>query len=237
MKPSDLTSALLAWCKLARTVATLPVAELRFDARRDPVRIPETFRTYTRPHPRYKVVGAKSLGAALVDLRDYATPQQYLASVNQKGCAGPQSRKARARGCQLQRISRQAYADQIHAINTSSEMRQGRPMDAHYLARPAQVEMGGHFRDYGVTDAGGHLLAYCTIGIFGNFAATHQLLGYKNKDGVMYFLLAEIIGLLIQEGELEYFMYDTMLGGSTGLRDFKRRTGFRPYRARYSLQR
>jgi hypothetical protein len=51
----------------------------------------------------------------------------------------------------------------------------------------------------------------------------------------MYLLLLEIICRLIEEREVDYFMYDTFLGAQPGLRDFKRRVGFRPYRARYEL--
>jgi hypothetical protein len=31
-------------------------------------------------------------------------------------------------------------------------------------------------------------------------------------------------------------MYDTFFGAREGLRDFKRRVGFRPYRASYTLE-
>jgi hypothetical protein len=108
-------------------------------------------------------------------------------------------------------------------------------MDLQYLVKQTQFEVRDNFRYFGVVDARGTLVAYCNIGIFGNFAATHQLLGYKSGDGIMYFLLAEIIAQLIQEARLDYFMYDTMLGGSEGLRDFKRRAGFAPYRASYAI--
>jgi hypothetical protein len=70
---------------------------------------------------------------------------------------------------------------------------------------------------------------------YGNFAATDQLMGYKSQDGIMYLLLLTIICRLIEEREVDYFMYDTFLGAQPGLRDFKRRVGFRPYRARYEL--
>ncbi len=231
-----MTSVLRAWCNLARTIVSLPTAELHFSTRLDPRHIPDIYRVYTKPHPRYKVFGNKTLGAALVDLRAFGSADQYVASVSHKGYAGHQRRKARARGYQLREIERAAYADQIHAINISSQTRQGRPMDQPYLVRQTQFEVRDNFRYFGVMSASGQLVAYCNLGIFGNFAATDQLLGFKNSDGIMYFLLAEIISMLIAEARLEYFMYDTMLSGSAGLRDFKRRVGFAPYRVRYSLR-
>jgi hypothetical protein len=51
----------------------------------------------------------------------------------------------------------------------------------------------------------------------------------------MYLLLLEIICQCIGEGDLDYFMYDSFFGVRPGLRSFKRRLGFPPYRVRYSL--
>ncbi|MES2018483.1 MAG: hypothetical protein V4484_18495 [Pseudomonadota bacterium] len=208
---------------------------MRFSTRLDPQHIPDLFKLFTKPHPRYKVFRNKSLGAALINLRSFADAQHYFASVNQKGYAGHKRRKARSRGYRLCEITRDAYAEQIHAINISSEMRQGRPMDPSYRVRQAQFDVRASDRCFGVMNASGELVAYCYLGILGNFAAIHQLMGYKGHDGVMYFMLAEIIALLITEGSMEFFMYDLMLGGSAGLRDFKRRVGFAPYRAKFSL--
>ena len=61
------------------------------------------------------------------------------------------------------------------------------------------------------------------------------MLGYYNRDGVMYFLLKEIVCSLIEEGQVDYLMYDMLLGGRAGLREFKRRAGFAPYRVHYEL--
>ncbi len=51
----------------------------------------------------------------------------------------------------------------------------------------------------------------------------------------MYLLLVDIICLLIKENQVEYFMYDTFLGAQPGLRHFKQRIGFAPYRVSYSI--
>lgn len=222
-------------CSLAVELATLPVARLCFRLHLNPEHIRATYNNFTRPHPRYKVFGNKSLGIALIDLTSYPTRADYLATVRHRGYAGPQGRKARSRGYGLRQINRNDYVDDIHAINTSSEVRQGRPMDSAYLEKKLRYDEQSHFKCYGAFNAVGKLVAYCNIGFFGNFAATDQLLGYKNGDGVMYLLLQEIICQLIDDGELEYFMYDTFVGAQPGLRDFKRRVGFRPYRVRYAL--
>ena len=108
-------------------------------------------------------------------------------------------------------------------------------MDPAYFEKPARYDNKPNFRYFGILNAEKRLVAYCNIATYGNFAATDRLLGYKNNDGTMYLLLVEIICRLIDDGQVQYFMYDTFLGAQEGLRNFKRRLGFQPYRVRYSL--
>jgi hypothetical protein len=194
-----------------------------------------TFTYFTKPHPRYKLIRNKSVGIALIDLTTFPDRDAYISSVSRKDEAAHHGKRALRRGYIFQEIDRNNYIDDIHAINTSSTKRQGRPMDHAYLEKPHRYETNPHFRYFGVTDSNGVLVAYCNIAIYGNFAATDRLLGYKNNDGTMYLLLVEIICLLINEGPVRYFMYDTFFGAQEGLRNFKRRLGFQPYRVCYSL--
>ena len=109
-------------------------------------------------------------------------------------------------------------------------------MDPAYLEKPESYDSKPNFRYFGVINQTGVLVAYCNVATYGNFAATDRLLGYKNNDGTMYLLLVEIICRLIDDSQVQYFMYDTFLGAQDGLRNFKRRLGFQPYRIRYSLR-
>lgn len=236
MNSPTLFSKLMNSARLMLELARLPVAHLRFELRRNPEGIRRAHALFTRPHARYKIIGNKTLGIALIDLRAFGgKASAYLATVQRSGHAGPQSRKAAARGYTLRRIDRNEHIDDLHAIHTSSAARQGRPMDATYLVRQTAYEEAPHVECHGVFEPGGRLAAYCSMGRYGNFVATDQLMGYKNQDGIMYLLLSTIICRLIEEGEADYFMYDTYLGAKSGLRDFKRRVGFQPYRARYAL--
>jgi hypothetical protein len=133
----------------------------------------------------------------------------------------------------VREIDRPAWLDAIADINSVPEQRQGRPLDEN---SPLLASGGrGHARCYGAFDQAGRLVAYCTVAFFGNFATAEELVGYKSRDGVMYLMLTEIICQLIDEGKLEYFMYDAFLGARAGARKFKRRLGFQPYRVRYLL--
>ncbi len=225
---------LIEHANLAVELAGLPLAQLCFERHLNPPAILAAYANFTRPHPRYKVFRNKAMGIALVDIAGFGNAASYLDTVRQRGHAGPQSRKALARGYRLRRIDRNAHLDELHAIHTSCAERQGRPIDDAYLRMRHYPEQP-HCACYGAFDAGGRLAAYCNVARFGNFVATDQLMGYKNGDGAMYLLLAHIICALIEERQVAWFMYDSYLGAQPGLRDFKRRLGFRPYRVRYSL--
>jgi len=225
---------LIEHASLAVELAGLPLAQLCFERHLNPPAILAAYANFTRPHPRYKVFRNKAMGIALVDIAGFGNAASYLDTVRQRGHAGPQSRKALARGYRLRRIDRNAHLDELHAIHTSCAERQGRPIDGAYLRMRHYPEQP-HCACYGAFDAGGRLTAYCNVARFGNFVATDQLMGYKNGDGAMYLLLAHIICALIEERQVAWFMYDSYLGAQPGLRDFKRRLGFRPYRVRYSL--
>ena len=213
----------------------LPLVKLIFRHNPEAPEIRDMYTHFTKPHPRYKVIKNKSVGMALVVLGDFRGRDDYLATVSRKDQGAYHGKRALRRGFAFKEIDRNAYIDDIHAINTSMTERQGRPMDPGYLAKPLHYEKKPHFRYFGIVNLEGILVAYCNIATYGNFAATDRLLGYKNNDGTMYLLLVEIICKLIDDSEVQYFMYDTFLGAQDGLRNFKRRLGFQPYRIRYSL--
>ncbi len=235
MLASSFAAQFVRHVKLVSEVAGLPVADLHFDTRPDPTELLRYYRHFTKPHPRYKIIRNKTLGAALIDLRSFATHAEYLDSVQGKGNGGPQSRKARSRGYQMREINRNDFVNEIHDINMSCAYRQGRLMDAAYREKVTEYDSKPHVLYLGMFNKEGSLVAYCNVGMFGNFAATEQVLGYKTNDGVMYLLFTEIVALLIERRQHAYFMYDTVFGAQEGLRDFKRRLGFRPYRARYTI--
>lgn len=214
----------------------LPVARLCFYEHIHPEDIRNTYRSFTRPHPRYKLIRAKTLGAALIDLTGFDGRQAYLDLIKGKNQGGYHAKRALKRGYLFTEIDRNDYIEDIHEINTSLDSRQGRPMEGHYREKQEYYPSLAHFRYYGILNPQGKLVAYANIGKYGNFAAFSQMLGIRNNDGIMHLLLVEIICRLIDEHEVDYVMYDTFFGAQPGLRTFKTILGFKPYRARYSLQ-
>jgi hypothetical protein len=236
MESRELFTKLMDHARLAVQLARLPVARLRFEQRLHPEDVRRAHANFTRRHPRFKVFRNKTMGIALIDLQPFGGRSDgYLETVRHAGYAGAKSRKATARGYRLRPIDRNDHIDEIYAIHTSVDQRQGRPMDSAYLVRKTHYDNLPHSACYGVFDIHGRLSAYCSLVRYGNFVATDQLMGYKNNDGIMELLLSSIVCRLIEERAVDYFMYDTFLGAKQGLREFKRRVGFRPYRARYEL--
>ena len=219
-----------------KTLIRLPVARLRFDAAIEPVNVLSTYRYYTKRHPKYKLIQHKSWGAALIDLEHCDTRDKYLELIKGKNCGAWHAKRARTRGYVLAEIDRNSHIDAIHDINNSVGERQGRPMDAKYQEKQTSYDTLANFHYYGVFDAAGKLVAYATIGRYGNFSSFAQLMGYRNNDGIMHLMVSDIVARLIDERQVRYVMYDTFFGALPGLRQFKTVLGFQPYRVRYSLQ-
>jgi hypothetical protein len=214
----------------------LPVAHLQFQQKIDPEHIKATYRYYTKPHPRYKIIRHKTMGAALIDLQSINTREKYLEQIKGKNAGAYHAKRARTRGYVCTEIDRNQYVDEIYAINTSLENRQGRPMEASYREKKTGFETLSHFRYYGVLNPEGRLVAYANIGLYGNFAGFSHLIGIRNNDGIMHFMVVEIISRLIDQQQMHYVMYDTFFGAQPGMQTFKTILGFRPYRAKYTLQ-
>lgn len=232
---SSLTRKISALFKLAATIVALPVAKLHFRSDPSPESIRAAYKYFTKPHPKYKVFGNKVLGAALIDLRAFACGDDFVELLGRSGRGATERKKAKARGLRVREIDRNALADEIHQINVSSPVRQGRAMDPAYVEKQARYEDQAHFRYYGVFDRNEALVGYCNVGVFGNFASADRILGLRDNDGAMYLLMTEIALILIEERKLDYLMYDTVFGAKPGMRDFKHWLGFRAHRVRYTI--
>jgi hypothetical protein len=229
-------SAILRYYDTLRELLRLPVASLHFDSCIEPVDVAQTYRYYTRPHPRYKIIRNKTMGAALIDLVRYTGTPAYLDDIAGKNRGAWHAKRARSRGYICTEIERNDHIDAIHAINTSLEERQGRPMDEKYREKITRFERQPHFNYFGVLNPEGKLVAYANIGRYGNFSAFSQLIGIRNNDGIMHLMMVDIVTRLLEQKQVRYVMYDTFFGAQSGLQQFKRVLGFQPYRVKYTLQ-
>jgi len=217
-------------------IARLPVVRLEFHLALNPGHVEKVYRYYTKPHPRYWVFPNKSLGAALVDLTRFRHRDDYAQAIKGQRGVDRHVRRARERGYTVVEIDRNDFVDDIHDINTSEEVRQGRPMEAAYRARKTSYQAEVNFKYYGVLNAAGKLVAYGEVGFYGNFAAFNRVIGVRNNDGINHLMVAEIVSQLIEARCYDYLMYDTYFGAGEGLQAFKKMLGFKPYRAKYSIR-
>lgn len=185
-----------------------------------------------RPHPAYRIVARKSVGAALLPLNEFEDVEGYLAN----------HRYARRR---VNRASRLGYtaglfdpndrrADLL-AIHTSMPERQRRPVDATYLDPTVHHESGPQEEHLGVF-RGDIVVAYSELQYAGEIVATSRIMGHGEylADGIMFLLIASIVQHVKRlRPDVHYIFYDMFFGAGDGLREFKTRAGFRPHYVRW----
>lgn len=132
------------------------------------------------------------------------------------------------------RINRNEFEDDVHAINTSRPVRQGRPMAESYRTPPTYpddvypcLRHGVHA--YGVLDGHSTLVAYLWMYRAGDLALVSQVLGHADHEdfGVMHLLFREA---LTMEGQVApgVAVYNRFDSGTLGLRQLKSWVGFEP---------
>jgi len=200
----------------------------------------ELFHYLTQPHPKYRFIQNKRWGVALLPLPN--TFEEYL-----KGKGKQALRTNRKHALDLNfhlcSINPLDYINEILSINTSAPVRQGTPMASSYLsAKHLKLAFENKPKIYGVFDSNGALKAYADTLIAGEIFLFSRLLGhYEELDkGIMYLLISGVIQEMIERktnhGTPLWAMYDTFFGASPGLRYFKERLGFRPYRVKWIWQ-
>jgi len=186
------------------------------------------------------LVKKKEWGVALVeipdDVNDFRRGKKMQA-------LRTNSRSAINKGYVFTWISPSEHIEEIMEINTSSEMRGGRLMDRRYVERE-MVEESFTATDAicAVVDADGRVRAYVDLITVGEVAIVSRILGHAQhlSNGIMYLLIEGIVDYLVarkrETGLPLWLMYDTfgLPGAREGLRYFKERLGFRPYRVKWT---
>lgn len=218
--------------KIIREVKNLPVKKITLGADEAGKKL---YANFNSRHPRFFLIRKKTIGVALVDKRDFDSPEAYLKSVNGKNSAAYFSRKAAAAGCTFEQIDANFYADEIHAIHMSAESRQGRKLDASYYSKITAYPSNDNNQYFGIKKEG-QLVAYVWIVKSGDLMMMSRIMGHSDflDFGVMYLLVTSFIQFSFQLSP-KIVMYDTLLGGGDGLKLFKKRCGFQPYRVKWNI--
>lgn len=189
-------------------------------------------------HPTLRVVPA-SFGSALMPLPD--SMDEYLGGASRR-LLRRKRRRAIAAGFRCVELHGAEHVGDMLAIHRSAAVRQGQPMHSEYLDELAVTRYADRAETLiGAIDAQGRLRAYASIQLLGEVGTFERLIGHAENldDGVVYLVASEAVGNLIAAkrgcGLPTWAMCGALWGNGTGLAYFKRRLGFRPYRARFTL--
>jgi len=224
--------ALSKFVSILKQIKGLPVATITLDHSVEGNRL---FKHFTKRHPRFPIFRYKTLGVALIDRKPFTNGEEYVKSVNGKNSAAYFMRKSVRAGYTFREIDPIASADSIYEVNLSADMRQGRVMDESYRIKLTDYPVNANNSYYGVFH-NEMLVAYLWVVRSGELALLNRLLGHADhlNNGVMYHL---VCGFVEQEfnsdSPAKFVMYDTFFGASDGLKMFKQRCGFKPWRVKW----
>jgi hypothetical protein len=190
-------------------------------------------RSFTSRHPRYRVVGSKVVGAALLGLDEFGDVEDYLAA---QRYARRRVRRAKRLGHACALFDPDDRRDELLNIRMSLPVRQGRPMDPEFLDPDAVFESGAHIEYLGVF-RDGRLTAYSQLEYAGEIVVMSDLFGHGDhlSDGIMFLLVAGVVDHVKRERPgTRYVLYDMYFGAGAGLRSFKTNVGFRPHFVRWT---
>ena len=194
------------------------------------------YSSFNSRHPKYFFIGKKTIGVALIEKEKFSSAAEYIQSVNGKNSAAYYSRKAKAAGCVFTSINANDYAEEIHAIHLSAESRQGKKLDTAYENKIANYPVDDNNLYFGILKEN-KLIAYLWIVKSGDLLLMNRIMGHSQflDFGTMYLLVTSFVEFSYQL-DSKIIMYDTMLGGTEGLKLFKKRCGFKPCRVNWSLE-
>lgn len=128
--------------------------------------------------------------------------------------------------------------NELFAINTSTDFRQGK-MNETYFEFPAKMVLEtcpSHFhKSYGAFSPNGVWISYIDVRFCGEWASTYHILGHKQylltckKGSLMVNLWFEMVkDIMINHPHGKYIFYHLMDVGNPGLQEWERRVGLEP---------
>jgi hypothetical protein len=214
-----------------RTAAKMPRVNI-VASRGEPAE-EEVLRFFSRPHPRYRIVGNKTVGAALLPLDEFDDVDAYLANLRY---ARRRVRRAARLGYTVDPFEPDERRSELLAIHASLPQRQGRPIDEAYLDPAAQYETGAFMEYLGVFQDD-TLVAYSHLWYAGEIVGMNRVMGHGDHlaNGIMFLLMAGIVEHVKgTRPDIRYVFYDMFFGAAEGLREFKTHLGFRPHYVRWT---
>lgn len=212
--------------QIIKTVKSLPSVEIHLDNSQEGNQL---YNYFNSRHPKFLFLKRKKYGVGLISLTDFDSAEAYIKSVNGKNSAAYFSRKAIGKNCRFETIDPNNFINEIHEIHLSAKSRQGREIDNTYQSKIESYPINSNNTYFGVF-ADDKLVAYLWIVNSGDLLLMNRIMGHSNflDLGIMYLIVTEFIQHSFTLNS-KYIMYDTLIGGSEGLKLFKKRCGFKPY--------
>lgn len=203
----------------------------------------ELYKQFTAPNRAFPGYGFMEVNVSVIDLPDdieagwWNTPESKW--MRQK------IRRAEKLGYEFRAFDQKDHIDDIHEINTSLDERQGKPMSASYVAKPAAEEPYGdqgclrHRRDWFGVFKEDKLYGYVNVLTCGEMLLYSRILGHgaAMEDGIMNLLVFDAAKKLHEESGTRYAVYFLHHSGTEGLQFFKRKMGFEGYTVTWELAR
>lgn len=197
------------------------------------------YEVFESRHPRYKIIKRKTIGVALLQVPESI---ELFLKGKSKQVLRTNTNRAKKSGYKCLMFDSNPRIGEMLEINRSSAERQGHEMADEYLDQVAvERYCRAHPSLLGVFSGTGKLVAYLEPIESGEVVITNRLLGHHEhlREGIMYLLISGCVELCVQRNadgkNIHWIMYDMMLGAKPGLRYFKERAGFSPYRVHWTL--
>jgi hypothetical protein len=197
----------------------------------------QIYLNFTQRHRRFKIVKNKTWGVAIINTRDFKSPDEYIQSIKGKNSAYYFSKRAEKNGYYYKPFKGSEYTSDILNIHTSIGIRQGKKMDENYLKKDFQYFDDEWNQYYGVF-YNQQLVAYVWMYKLGELNIISRIIGHYDhlKNGIMYLLVTMLTkDIILREPVVKWVMYDTWFGASDGLKLYKKRLGFKPYKIKWML--
>jgi hypothetical protein len=139
-------------------------------------------------------------------------------------------RKAAKTGYEYREFRWNDHLEEIHAVNTSTEARQGRPMQGWY-AQPVQPRDESPFKHYFGAFREDRLRGYLHLVRCGDFGFFRHFLGHADHlgSGVMNGLISWTVERYAGDPVVKWLKYGALVAGEDTAAAFRRHAGFRPY--------
>lgn len=223
--------------KLIKKILTLPKIKIEIVDNDKSGEIKEIYNSFNSRHPKYKIIRNKTLGVMLFNIPK--TIEEYESQISGKNSVMYYTRRCNKLGYYTDYFIKNKHLDELYEINTSSTKRQGREMSKHYKEKVKKEKEKETTKFFGVFTKDHKLVGYIKLIKTKKLCIIAQLLGHSDyqNDNIMYLILHDLIVSLINENKdndyTVHLMYDTYFGGTDGIKLYKKRHAFKPYKVKW----